>query len=261
MREMSKEALSNEAREGNMKRITHIATLSLIASFFLQLPANSSTKEHTPGQTDEDLLQRIQSLEQRYRRAHDELDVLHQQLVEHYSHARVHGDERPASRIRYVGANVLTFPIDVLSDGTIHLMEVATETFERIQHLVRRLADGGKGKELVRRGEASQRRPSMQSTFDATSIGHWHGITMIDLAPSLGRIVGAQSGVLLARNTLEHSPLMGGDIILRIGEHVPADASHAVELLQGYADDELVPLLLWRGGRTLVVEVDFPAPN
>ncbi len=81
------------------------------------------------------------------------------------------------------------------------------------------------------------------------------------IAPSLGRIFGAQSGVLLASNTLEHLPLMGGDIILRIGDHVPVDASHAVELLQEYADDELVPLLLWRGRRTLVVKLDFPAPN
>ena len=53
----------------------------------------------------------------------------------------------------------------------------------------------------------------------------------------------------------------GGDIILRIGDHVPVDASHAVELLQEYADDELVPLLLWRGHRTLVVKLDLPAPN
>ena len=81
------------------------------------------------------------------------------------------------------------------------------------------------------------------------------------IAPSLGRIFGAQCGVLLARNTLEHSPLMGGDIILRIGDQVPVDASHTVELLQEYADDELVPLLLWRGRRTLVVKLDFPAPN
>lgn len=80
------------------------------------------------------------------------------------------------------------------------------------------------------------------------------------IAPSLGRIFGAQSGVLLARNTLEHLPLMGGDIIPRIGDHVPVDASHAVELLQECADDKLVPLLLWRG-RTLVVKLDFPAPN
>jgi hypothetical protein len=42
---------------------------------------------------------------------------------------------------------------------------------------------------------------------------------------------------------------------------VPVDASHAVELLQEYADDELVPLLLWRGRRTLIVKLDLPAPN
>ena len=65
--------------------------------------------------------------------------------------------------------------------------------------------------------------------------------------------------MLLVQNADEDLPLMDGDVILKVGQQAPADASQAVKLLQGYAPEEPVALQIWRHGRTFLVEFGFNA--
>ena len=81
------------------------------------------------------------------------------------------------------------------------------------------------------------------------------------MTPGLGQYFGAETGVLLVHNADEDLPLMDGDVILKIGQQAPADATQAVKLLQGYAPDEPVALQIWRHGRAFLVEFEFDVPG
>ncbi len=296
-----------------MKHRADIVALSLLPCLFL-----ISLRYSNAAAIDDSLLNRIETLEIRYRKAHDDLDSLRRKLTEDHVYERIYGRERPMVGIHMGTAaggvegvviqNVMpgspaqdaglragdiviavngerldghsgitpvyeliaklrrieagdTLQIEYLRDGTTHLVEAIAETYGRIREVGRRLRNENASPEALQRYEAAKRRHAMRSTFDASSVGHWGGVTMINLTPSLGRYFGAAKGVLLAHATMEDSPLMDGDVILKIGEQVPVDASQAVALLQEYGPEELVRLSLWRSGRMLLVELDFPTPT
>ena len=85
------------------------------------------------------------------------------------------------------------------------------------------------------------------------------GLTFVNMTPRLGEYFGAETGVLLVHCADEDLPLLGGDVILKIGKQAPADASQAVKLLQGYEADEAVELEIWRHGLRFLVEFEFNA--
>ena len=72
---------------------------------------------------------------------------------------------------------------------------------------------------------------------------------------------GPETGVLPVHHTDKDLPLMEGDVILKIGRRRPADALHAVKILEVYEPDEPVAFQIWRHGRSFLVEFDFnPTP-
>ena len=82
----------------------------------------------------------------------------------------------------------------------------------------------------------------------------------MNMTPGLGQYFGAEIGVLIVHSADKDLPLMEGDVILKIGGQRPTDASHAVNLLQGYKPDEPVALQIWRHGRAFLVEFEFNPP-
>ena len=100
----------------------------------------------------------------------------------------------------------------------------------------------------------------MAAVLRSRNIGVWAGLTFLNLTPELGAYFGAEKGVLLANSTEAELPLMEGDVILKIGEQVPADAMQMVELLHQYEPEEFVALELWRHGKKYLVEMDLYAP-
>jgi len=67
------------------------------------------------------------------------------------------------------------------------------------------------------------------------------------LNPDLGAYFGAATGVLVVQGPASEAvPLKGGDVILKIGERVPANPSQTWRILSSYDQGEKIPLTIMR---------------
>lgn len=152
--------------------------------------------------------------------------------------------------------------IDYLRGDERGTTEFRTSTAAQVSELARR-ARATASQELgpsASRRTRRERNRQMAAILRSRNIGVWAGLTFLNLTPELGTYFGAEKGVLLAHSTEEELPLMEGDVILKIGEQVPADAVQMVELLHQYEPQELVALELWRHGKKYLVELDLYEP-
>jgi len=78
----------------------------------------------------------------------------------------------------------------------------------------------------------------------ATGFGE---LELAALNPDLGAYFGATSGVLVVQGPASESvPLKGGDVILKIGERVPASPSQTWRILSSYDAGEKIPVTVLR---------------
>ncbi len=152
--------------------------------------------------------------------------------------------------------------IEYLRDGELNVTDTRTQTSAEIAQLRGSVVeDRGAGNPANPRQAVRERNRRRSSALADGAVSHWSGLTFVNMTPGLGRYFGAETGVLLVHCADEDLPLMDGDVILKIGQQAPADASQAVKLLQGYAPDEPVSLRIWRHGRAFLVEFGLSTPT
>jgi S1-C subfamily serine protease len=85
---------------------------------------------------------------------------------------------------------------------------------------------------------------------------------LITLTPKLGHYFGTDHGVLVARAP-EHGvlKLQDGDVILAIGERVPASSSQALRILSSYDPGQKIKLLILREHRKIEITASLPLPS
>ncbi len=147
--------------------------------------------------------------------------------------------------------------IEYLRDGEINVTDTRTETSVEIAQLRRAQTTQGDDGVSPSKPRAVRKR---SSALDGGAVSHWSGLTFANMTPELGQYFDAEIGVLLVHRADKDSPLMEGDVVLKIGGQAPTDASQAVTLLQEYGPEEPVELQIWRHGRSILVEFDLNPP-
>jgi S1-C subfamily serine protease len=151
--------------------------------------------------------------------------------------------------------------IEYLRGGEINVTDTRTQTSAEIARLRNsRLEDRNTGNRANQRQAVQNRSRQRSSALDGGAVSHWAELTFVSMTPELGQYFGAETGVLLVHCSEKDLPLMPGDVILKIGQQTPVDASQAVSLLQGYDPNETVVLEIWRYGRPILLEFAFNAP-
>lgn len=83
---------------------------------------------------------------------------------------------------------------------------------------------------------------------------------LVSLSPELGEYFGTDSGVLVVRapDNNEAWKLRDGDVILKIGDRVPASPVHAMRILRSYRPGEKLRLEIMREKRRQTLDIELP---
>ena len=155
--------------------------------------------------------------------------------------------------------------ITFLRDGRRHLVQVPVISQEQLEEieLRERVVVDPPSESQVRESERRQwiknrQYQRLHGAFAESIFGFWDGLVLIRGAAGLPGRQETEVGVLVVDSADSDHPLRVGDVIARVGDNTPADAGHAVQLLYGYHEQGLVPLLVARGGFWLELEVPYP---
>jgi len=88
----------------------------------------------------------------------------------------------------------------------------------------------------------------------------WRNLDMVAMNPDLGQYFGTSEGILVVR-TPKESPLklVGGDVILKIGDRTPTTPTQAMRILGSYDPGDSVTLQVIRKREKLTLTAQLPA--
>jgi S1-C subfamily serine protease len=150
--------------------------------------------------------------------------------------------------------------IEFLRAGEINFTDTRTQSLAEITQLQDNMLNDRNSGNPTNQRQAVPVKRQRSSVLNGGAVSHWAELTFVNMTPELGQYFGAETGVLLVHCGVVNLPLMEGDVILKIGQQVPADASQAARLMQAYNPDEVVALQIWRHGRSLLLEFAFNTP-
>ena len=103
--------------------------------------------------------------------------------------------------------------------------------------------------------------PPMAGWMRQSSVGPLGTMELTTLTPRLGSYFGTDHGVLVVRApTHGVLKLQDGDVILSIGERIPANSSQAIRILTSYDPGETIRLKVLRQHHRIEMMVTMPAP-
>jgi C-terminal processing protease CtpA/Prc len=87
----------------------------------------------------------------------------------------------------------------------------------------------------------------------------WAHMELVTLDEDLGGYFGTTEGLLVVRAPkADDTPLRSGDIILRIGDRVPTNASHVMRIMRSYDPGETMHIEIMRNRQRQTIEVTVP---
>ena len=105
----------------------------------------------------------------------------------------------------------------------------------------------------------AMRADSMRAAFPPGWWGAWGDMQLAQLTPGLGQYFGADKGLLVVRAPRDAAlKLQDGDVILKIGDRVPATPSEAMRIFYSYAPGEPLTLHILRKGKALSLNIVAP---
>jgi S1-C subfamily serine protease len=88
----------------------------------------------------------------------------------------------------------------------------------------------------------------------------WRDIDMVAMTPELGAYFGTSEGLLVVGAPKDNPlKLVGGDVILKIGERTPASPTQAMRILRSYDPGDTVKLQVIRKHEKLTLSAQVPA--
>lgn len=85
-------------------------------------------------------------------------------------------------------------------------------------------------------------------------LDRWADLELSPLTPTLGRYFGTAEGLLVLRTPVDAPvDLRDGDVILRVGQRVPASARHARRILASYGAGEALAVQVMREGSRMTL--------